>query len=298
MKKFFGRIFGAIKPFLKKVNDDNIFAIAGQSAYFMVLALVPLSMFAVSILQNLHIPVNAIDKALGFVLSKQAVTYVSNFLGNASMNSVGVSFITLIITLWSAAQGLHAITNGLNRIHNTYENGNWFFLRLRAMFYTVVFFVILLASALIIVLGASINSALTPHLTYLPRIVGLLYNLRYLIIFLYLSIFFAFIYRNIPNVSRSERKKHGFTYQLPGAMLSAAAWILLSLGISIYVGDFNGFSIYGSLAKLAVMMIWLYFCIVFLMLGAEINSFYFEQIKNFTDNKILRKNKKKDKKGK
>ena len=102
-----------------------------------------------------------------------------------------------------------------------------------------------------------------------------------------------FIYRNIPNLTHEARKEYGLIYQLPGALLCALAWILLSFGISIYVGDFNGFSIYGGLAKVAVMMVWLYFCIVCLMFGAEINCFYHIQIKYFIDNKILKKNKKK-----
>ena len=41
------------------------------------------------------------------------------------------------------------------------------------------------------------------------------------------------------------------------------------------------------------MMVWLYFCILFLMFGAEINCHYHVQIKHFIDNKILRKNKRK-----
>lgn len=296
MLKLFKRFFNVINPFIKKITDDNIFAISGQTAFFLVLTLFPLSMFAVSVLQNLHIPVNALDRALSIILSKQASAYVSNFLGNASLNATGVSVITLIVTLWSAAQGVHAITNGLNRIHSTYENRNWFFLRIRAMLYTVVFFAIILLSAFIIILGSTINRELTPYLPYLPKIVEVLFHLRYIIIYAYLAVLFCFIYRNIPNLTREQRKERGFIYQLPGSLLCATAWFGLSFGISIYVGDFNGFSIYGSLAKLAVMMIWLYFCIVFLMLGAEINSFYFIQIKYFIDTKILRKNKK-DKKG-
>lgn len=293
MIKLIKRIYDAVNPFWKKIQRDNIMAISGQCAFFLILALVPMAMFAVSILQNLHIPVSTVDKVLGTVLNKQALSYVSNFLGNVSYNAVGVSFITIIVTLWSAAQGLHAITNGLNRVHDTYENRNWFILRFRAMIYTVVFVLIIIVTALLIVLGSSIKNALSDNLPNVPLVFELLYNLRFIFLFFYMVVLFALIYRNIPNLSREVRKQHGFKYQLPGAVFCAVAWIAVSFGISIYVGDFNGFEVYGGLTRLAVMMVWLYFCIICLMTGAEFNCFYYPQIKDFFDNKLFkRKNKK------
>ena len=128
---------GRFQPITSKILHDNIFAIAGQSAFFIILSAVPLSMFIVSILQNLHIPVDFIEMGLSGIFSEQIVGEISEFLTNAYNNAVGISLITLVITLWSAAQGIHAITNGLNRIYDAYENRNWFFLRIRAMFYTI-----------------------------------------------------------------------------------------------------------------------------------------------------------------
>lgn len=290
------RLSNLIQPFISKSYRDNIFAIAGQSAFFLVLSVFPLSMFVVSMLQNLHIPLETLNNTLSIVLSESATEYVSNFLSNVYNNATGISFLTLLFTLWSAAQGIHAITNGLNRIHNTHENRNWLFLRLRAMLYTVIFFAILLASMLIIVLGTELNKLLEPYLTYLPDFIAFLYSVRYVIIFVYIVFLFALIYRNFPNISRATRRDYGIRNQLPGAVLSAAAWFVLSFGISVYVGDFNGFSIYGSLMKLAVVMVWLYFCLVSLMMGAEFNCLYHEQIKSFRFRKLFHRIKDKRKK--
>ena len=293
MIKKIKRLLDIFSPFIKKLDDDNIFAISGQSAFFLMLALVPFAMFAVSILQNLHIPVGELDKVLRVVFSEDISSSISNYLGNVDAGSVSVSLITMVVTLWSAAKGVHAITNGLNRVHHTYENRNWFFIRFRAMLYTIAFVFILFVTAFLIVLGSSIKNALAATAPHTPAIFSVLYSCRYILLFIYLVFLFMFIYRNIPNLTHETRKEYGFIYQLPGALLCALAWILLSFGISIYVGDFNGFSIYGGLAKVAVMMVWLYFCIVCLMFGAEINCFYHIQIKYFIDNKILKKNKNK-----
>ena len=291
---------GRFEPITSKILHDNIFAIAGQSAFFIILSAVPLSMFIVSILQNLHIPVDFIEMGLSGVFSEQIVDEISEFLTNAYNNAVGISLITLIITLWSAAQGIHAITNGLNRIYDAYENRNWFFLRIRAMFYTIAFFAIILISLVIIGLGSTINKWLSPYIKYLPDFVALIYHLRYVLIFLFLVVLFALVYRNFPNISRKQHKEYGIRYQLPGAFLCTLSWYVLSLGISIYVDNFNGFSIYCGLATLAGIMIWLYFCMVCLMICAEINYVYHKQIKNFSLKSLIKKlkNKKSHKKNK
>ena len=163
------------------------------------------------------------------------------------------------------------------------------------MLYTVVFFLILLGTIFVVVLGSTLNNVMREYLTVLPGFVSVLYNLRYLIVFAYLVILFALIYRNIPNFSREERKQYGFIYQLPGAFLCAVSWIVLSLGISIYVDDFNGFSIYGGLTKLAVVMVWMYFCLVCMMVCAEINRFYHAEIRLFYQRLSLRRKRRKKK---
>ncbi len=275
------RIYRWLKPFLNKLTHDNIYAIAGQSAFFLLLSAVPLAIFGVSILQNLHIPVETLNSFFSIVFNEEVSQSFAQFMSNVYESATGVSLVAIIVTLWSAAKGIQAITNGLNRVHETYENRNWLVLRIRSMLYTVVFILILLATMLIVVLGSTINGLLREYHIKIPGIFGVFYHLRFGIIFVYLVVLFAMIYRNVPNLTRTERKKYGFLYQLPGAFFCAVSWLALSLGISIYVDDFNGFSIYGSLTKLAVVMVWMYFCLVCMLLGAEINRYYHGEIRSF-----------------
>ena len=275
------RIYRWLKPFLNKLTHDNIYAIAGQSAFFLLLSAVPLAIFGVSILQNLHIPVETRNSFFSIVFNEEVSQSFAQFMSNVYESATGVSLVAIIVTLWSAAKGIQAITNGLNRVHETYENRNWLVLRIRSMLYTVVFILILLATMLIVVLGSTINGLLREYHIKIPGIFGVFYHLRFGIIFVYLVVLFAMIYRNVPNLTRAERKKYGFLYQLPGAFFCAVSWLALSLGISIYVDDFNGFSIYGSLTKLAVVMVWMYFCLVCMLLGAEINRYYHGEIRSF-----------------
>lgn len=276
-------------PIISKCKHDNVFAIAGQSAFFIILSAVPLSMFIVSLFQNLNIPIGLIEEGLSGIFAAEMIAQITAYLDAAYQSAVGISFVSLIVTLWSASQGIHAITNGLNRVYDAYENRNWLFLRIRAMIYTIILFAIILALFIILVLGDTISNFLKPFLDGLPDFVTVIFNLRYLLIFVSLIILLAMLYRNFPNIRRKQRKEYGLKSQLPGAFLCTISWFVLSLGISIYVDDFNGFSIYGGLTRLAVIMIWIYFCMVILMICAEINYVYHDKFKCFHLRNVIKR---------
>ncbi len=57
-----------------------------------------------------------------------------------------------------------------------------------------------------------------------------------------------------------------------GAVFTTISWYLISFFFSIYVNIFTGFSIiYGSLATITLIMMWLYTIIYVIFLGAEFN---------------------------
>ena len=277
------RVMRWFMPFYKKITVDNIFAIAGQSAFFMILSSVPLLMFLMSLLQGLHIDPAYLNLLINHVGASETISAWLESLNQVYDPSVGMSVLTVIVTLWSAAKGIHAITNGLNRVHNTFENRNWFVLRLRAMLHTFAFMLIVVGSIGVIFLGNLINNLVSPYLGKLPGYIVFIYSMRHVIVFLYQVFLFALLYRNIPNLKREKRKEYGIRCQLPGALFSAASWHVLLAAISVYVTDFNGFSVYKGLTQLAVVMVFTYFCMVCLMLGAEINVFYHKEIDWFTN---------------
>ena len=87
------KIISITRPFIKKLSEDNVYAIAGQSTFYFILASVPLMMFAVSILQNLHIPQETLEQFIGMILNERATDYLSSFLSNAYADSSGISTV-------------------------------------------------------------------------------------------------------------------------------------------------------------------------------------------------------------
>lgn len=284
---FYDRIMKRYDPIISKCIHDNIFAIAGQSAFFIVLSSVPLIAFCLSILQNLHISTVFIEQALQSVFADDFLMQIKDFLTETYQNTLGISFVSIIVTLWSASQGIHAITNGLNRVYDAYENRMWIVLRIRAMVYTVIFFVLMSVSLVIVSLGSYLDDWIQPYVSSLPDIITAIFRLRYLLVFFILTFTFASIYRNLPCISKEQKKEYNFKYQLPGAILCTISWFAVAFGISIYVKSFNGFSVYGVITGLAIVMFLLYFLMLLLMICAEINYVYHDLIKKFSVKKFI-----------
>ena len=301
MIKLITKVYNWYLPFHKKMIHDNIFAIAAQTAFFILLSSVPFLMFLMSMLQTMNIPTDLIQTLLGSKRAGENFSSVTKSLTEMYSQPVSISIVSLIATLWSAAKGIHAIANGLNRVHNTYENRNWFVIRLRSMVYTLLFLVIILGTVAVIFLSTSLNNLIRENINTLPGSVEFLYGIRYLVMFIYQVFFFALLYRSIPNLKRQQRKEYGVRCQLPGALFTTLSWHVLLFAISIYVTDFNGFSVYKGLTQLAVIMVFTYFCMVCMMIGAEINVYFHKEIDWFTRwlsvkyfvNKIKKKKEKK-----
>ena len=63
------------------------------------------------------------------------------------------------------------------------------------------------------------------------------------------------------------------SHHVPGAILSAAGWMIFSYAFSVYIDEYSGFSnTYGSLTTVILMMLWLYFGMYITLIGAEFNQ--------------------------
>lgn len=71
------------------------------------------------------------------------------------------------------------------------------------------------------------------------------------------------------HIARPHRR---WRYQVPGALLGTVLWWLLTAGFSLYVRDMHYNLIYGSMAAVIGLMIWMYFVALVVMVGAAFNA--------------------------
>ena len=67
-------------------------------------------------------------------------------------------------------------------------------------------------------------------------------------------------------------------------MVATVAWEIPSIGFSIYLEYFPGVTrMYGNMTTMILLMLWVYFCMYIILLGAEINEYYDERVQKELD---------------
>lgn len=269
MKKHIQILLG----FMDRLNTDHVGAFAAQAAYFVVLSFIPFVMFLVTVAQYIPPLQNenlVIEMLLRMIPENGALQeYLLGIIREIYSKSTAVVPITALFALWSAGKGLQALTNGVNAIYHVEETRNYIITRIRSTFYTLLFVIALIGSLVLLVFGNSIQGLLTQYIPVLGKITGYVIGMRTSISLGILIIVFLMIYRFLPN------RKTNFRNQLPGAVISAVSWSLFSLGFSIYIDVYDGMSnMYGSLTTLILILLWVYFCMYIILIGAEINAYF------------------------
>jgi len=269
-------IFNVVK-FMKECKDDKINAYAAQSAFFILLAIIPFLMVFLSLLKY-----TPITESMLLALYEEGLPgYISPFFISITdeiyTRSFGITAVSAVVAIWSAAKGMHALTDGLNAVNDLEENRNWFVLRFWSAIYTVVFMVAIVFTLLVVVFGNSIRTLAMDYLPILRDLSIVLSSFKGLLLFAVLVIFFDVVFTVLPNT------KINFISQLPGAVLCALSWNVISFLLSVYINYFNGFSMYGSLTTVALMMLWLYFCIYSTLMCAEFNVTFGDNLKKWAN---------------
>lgn len=269
-------IFNVAK-FMKECKEDKINAYAAQSAFFILLAIIPFLMVFLSLIKYTPITESMLLEMYEVGLPGYISPFFISITDEIYTRSFGITAVSAVVAIWSAAKGMHALTDGLNAVNDLEENRNWFVLRFWSAIYTVIFMIAIVFTLVVVVFGNSIRTLAMDYLPILRDLSIVLSSFRGILLFAVLVVFFDVVFTVLPN------KKINFISQLPGAVLCALSWNVISFLLSIYINYFNGFSMYGSLTTVALMMLWLYFCIYSTLMCAEFNVTFAENMKKWVN---------------
>lgn len=260
----------SLQVIVNNIGKDHINEFSAQCAYYVILSFIPFIILLLTLIQYTSIEQQQLFDIISKMIPSSMSEMVLGIVREVYSKSVGTVSISLIFTLLSADKGLFALIKGLHLVYNysDHKRKSILYLKLTSIIKTIVFIVLVAIGAVILVFGTSIISTVQEEF-------GLLEN--YTIIFQFLTqmayVFIVFVvflclYKFIPGY------KITFKSQIPGAIFSSIALIVISFVFSKYLDIFKGFSItYGSLTALMLIMMWTYTCFYVIFLGAEINKF-------------------------
>lgn len=255
--------------FMNRVFKDHVSAYAAQAAYFIILSFIPFVMFLLTIMRYTPLTRDVINQVILEICPENFQGLVVSIVNEVYQKTSAVLPITLVLSLWSSGKGVQAITNGLNTICHVEETRSWLLTRLWSMFYTLVFILAIIASLVLLVFGNSLQKSLTGKWPWLGRMIAQIIGARTIVAFFMLMSVFLVLYKVLPN------RKTTFKSQMPGAFLTAVAWMVFSYAFSLYYTFFpNTLNIYGSFATVILIMLWMYICMNIVLYGAEINIYF------------------------
>ncbi len=259
------------------MNEDHVGAYAAQSAYFIMLSFIPFIILLLTLIQYTTLTRADIYGAAQVIFPDSMNGFVIDIINEVYSKTAVTVSLSAITAAWSAGKGFLALMRGMNSVYDVEEQRNYIILRFRSAIYTIVFVVSIILSLVVLVFGNSIHRAAVVHMPFLAVITGMILKLKDVVAIAFFTLVFMLLYKFVPN------RKARLLSQAPGAVFSSVCWYLFSIGFSLYVTYTPGLSnMYGSLTTIILVMLWLYFCMYIILLGAEINSYFEEQFRMVT----------------
>ncbi len=272
-KKTLNKVFGFFAKLSNLFIDNHIFAYASQASFFVIISSVPFVMLLLNILQMVvPVPQEYIDNVINEFLPMQITDLAHNIVADFYSN-VTISFmsVTTIFLIWTASRGVNAISAGLRVVFATNDDENYLKSAFWSLVYTILFMISIVALVGVVLFGRHIALVISAYIPAVNWIVSAILEIRYFVLLVFLTLLFMSAYRFL------GRSKIKFTRQFTGAFLSSCFWLVFSSFYSIYIQNVGRLSyIYGSLTAVVFLMLWLWFCMISMLFGAEINRWLFE----------------------
>lgn len=275
------KIFTKANDFLKRLERHHVNEYAIQCAYYVILSFIPFLILLFSLIQFTNIGKETIIFWIKDIFPGNISGFVEGIIKEASFKSIGTLSISIIFTLWSSGRGFFALCKGLDSVYETPKEYNYWFLKLKSMICIIIFIFMIVIALLLVTFGGTIVDFLRSKYMGLSSTINIILNLRWLWQFLILFAVFLSMYKFVP------KHKVKLKLQIPGAAFAAIGCYILSWVFSIYLDVFKNFSvIYGSLTSIMLLMIWVYWCMYIVLLGAEINALLKNARKYIANKKI------------
>lgn len=261
------------KHLYTRIIDADVFGLAAQLAYFFLLSLFPFLLFLVTLIGYLPFDEDYLMSFLEAYAPAEIMAFIEgNITQLVNVQNGGLLSIGIIGTLWSASNGVNAITRAFNRAYEVEEDRSFIVARLIAIALTIAMIAVICIALLLPIFGELIGVYLFSFVGLSEDFVQVWNMLRWIISSVVFFIVFMALYKLAPNMP--IKLKHAFW----GAIFATLSWQLVSLAFSYYVSSIGNYSAtYGSLGTIIILMIWFYISGIIIITGGVINAVFRQQ---------------------
>lgn len=283
-----------LKNLAYRLKTQDIMTYSAALSFYFLQASIPLMMVLVSVVStvlkgNEKIIYEFLDL---FPQSTADIIIRALDIMFQSTQSAAVTTVTILFALWSATSGVNKLIMAINHAYGLGHQAKAIKQRLMSVIFTIVFIVFIVFLLIFQIYGPQIINILDSKLLDITeKFLGK--NLEYIIDFLSSPIFtilttaipllimsaaLGIFYKYAPGNSENRIP---FKQALTGGIFATVAIYVTSFAYSYFINNFSNKSvIYGALAGILALFIWLLIFSSILIIGAEIIAAFREGYKD------------------
>ncbi|HLZ84697.1 MAG TPA: YihY/virulence factor BrkB family protein [Caulobacteraceae bacterium] len=253
----------------RQAGRHRLGAVAGGVTFYLLLATFPAVAAFVSI-YGLFMDIRGVEQQLvqlSRVFPREALDLIGEeMLRLASQRQETLSAAlagSALVSVWSANAGMKALFDGLNVTYGEAEKRPY--LRRTLITYAATLSALIF---LILVTSLTVAAPVFLHSLGLHELRLWFAPIRWLVLYLLAAGSFALIYRRGPS-----RRPPRWRWVALGGAAAALVWMVGSLAFSTYLASSAHFgATYGSLGAMIGFMLWVWFTVMVILWGAELNA--------------------------
>ncbi|MBQ7562869.1 MAG: YihY/virulence factor BrkB family protein [Lachnospiraceae bacterium] len=267
MKRAIIRIYKFFKSFFARLRANHVDVYAAAAAFYMFICAVPFILALFSIVPFTPLTEEMVLNGVGHLIPPEFKDFALSLTAEVYDNRATILSVSAVAAIWSAARFMMSLRKGLDEVFHIMEPYNYVIFRLKSMLYTIFVMIVMVVETMFGAFGQYILNFIDRFFPESP-VSGSLGQLYTNLIFIVSAfILLVLLYSLVPH------KKQKFRTQLVGAMVSTICWVGFSRVFSLYLNYAKiTFSMYGSLATIILLMLWLLVDMYILFMGAQINS--------------------------
>lgn len=261
------KLVDIIKRFTFQISENNINAHAAASAFYMFLSLVPFVALLSAIVPLTGLSQDALFSVIEKYIPSALQSIIESVVIDIYFAPGAVLPLSVLLTIWLSSRAFSALIRGIEDIFDSPKYSSFIRRSITACVYTVGMIAVAIIILALMVFGQDIYVLIKKYIPSASSGLRLLVKLRFILAFVILSIVFLAIYKGVPGI------KLRIITLIPGAAGAAGGWLLFTWLFSLFIRFGTGFSTYGSLASIVISLLWMYWCMYIILLGASVNQF-------------------------
>ena len=233
--------------------------------YYLLFAIFPLLIFVSTLLGILELDVDSIVTGLRQIVPGDVAEVVRSYLeyvsGNASRQ---LMWFSLVFSIWFPMRATGCLLHSLRKAFGKGQPKNILLDQLKIFLFAIWLMVSIGLTLLMITVGRRALYFVSGIITVPDGFINLWSKLRFVAVALLMFVLVTVLYM------LALGRRCPLREVAPGVAVSLAAWMLLSLAFSYYVENLAHYTqLYGSIATIVVVLLWLYMSGTVLILGGE-----------------------------